>query len=109
MKTPWGNADTIENLGDGIVIVTTSSHGGVYIPGELLMNIPTPFYEGEGYASQRGQGWFEEDCDMSIAIVFFPEHFRRANLFSDFDASYVRAVEIMNRWHSEAVMKSLQH
>jgi len=109
MQTPWGTADTVKKLDDGIVHVTTPSHGGVFIPPKMLKQIPGPFFAGKGFALQRCEGWFEEDCDMSIAIAFFPEHFRRANLFGDFDKTYKTAVQSMNFWHADAVEQCLEN
>jgi hypothetical protein len=74
MKTPWGNADSTEHLPGGIILASTSSHGGYYVPPALLPIIP----EAWRAASWRGlgnAGWFEEDCDWCMVALAFPTVF----------------------------------
>jgi hypothetical protein len=66
-STPWGHADQITKLADGIWIVSTPGHGGVYVNPRRLWKMPvfmrsTPYSEG---------GWFEEDCDWCLPFVCF--------------------------------------
>ena len=106
--TPWGAPDIADNLGDGIILYSTPSHGGVYIPNELLECIPDAFFFSGNFAQQRRDGWFEEDCDMAIAIVFFPEHFRRVNIPAHFDTVWTPSVRALTHWHSEALTTALK-
>lgn len=36
LRTPWGVADDIQHIGGGIYRVDTPSHGGYFVPPELL-------------------------------------------------------------------------
>lgn len=74
MKTPWGESQLIEVLGDGILSVSTASHGGIYVPKALLNRIPLRHQE---YAA-RWSGdlqWYEEDCAWAAVALAFPEKF----------------------------------
>ena len=42
LATPWGEADNITDMGNGILSVSTSSHGGLMIPKEMAKHIPRP-------------------------------------------------------------------
>lgn len=70
MNTPWGKADRVQELGRGILFVTTPSHGGYFVPPELNGFIPLA----HRLATWRGQGmdgWYEEDCDWCIVARTF--------------------------------------
>lgn len=67
--SPWGPIQTVTKLADGIVSVTTASHGGICVSPSLLAKMPvksTPYSEG---------GWFEEDCDWALVALCFPYAF----------------------------------
>ena len=42
LATPWGEADNTTGMGNGILSVSTSSHGGLMIPKEMAKHIPRP-------------------------------------------------------------------
>lgn len=65
--TPWGTADWITRVADGIVIADTSSHGGVKLSPERNREIPA--------ALRNRSGWYEEDCEARIPAAYFPEEF----------------------------------
>ena len=73
-NTPWGRADHVERIGDqGILQVSTPSHGGIFVPSELLAQMPA---ELQGSNSYSGQGnWFEEDIEWTIPVLAFPLQF----------------------------------
>jgi hypothetical protein len=78
-ETPWGAADQVSPIGDGIAYISTPSHGGVYVPPELNEQIPAEWRE----ASWRGlakAGWYEEDCDAAMVILTFPHSFARGEV-----------------------------
>jgi len=82
MATPWGESQTIDKLGDdGVLAVTTASHGGIYVPRALLHRIPQA---GQLWAAgwSGSVNWYEEDCAWSIVARYFPE------LFSEKDRGY---------------------
>ena len=72
MDTPWGKAQSFTNVADGIVAVSTASHGGYHVFDGALAVIKKRF---PGYVPFAGEGWYEEDCDWAIVELCFPEHF----------------------------------
>lgn len=75
IATPWGFSDHVVPLGDrGILSVGTPSHGGIFVPLDLLDEIP-----GDGLAyAKRWSGseqWFEEDCAWAFVAATFTELF----------------------------------
>ena len=54
---------TAEELADGVVLVTTASHGGVWLAPERLAQMP----DGE----RAADGWYEEDCEMAYVLRRF--------------------------------------
>ena len=76
--TPWGPAQTVKNCGFGIFSVSTASHGGIYVPDEMLARIP----EREQAFAERWSGsrnWFEEDCAAASVMHHIPEAFPGAD------------------------------
>lgn len=76
-STPWGTAEdvtTVIHNGQSIVRVSTPSHGGYYVPQELLSRIPE---EGQKYAEQwsGSRHWYEEDCGWAYVALALPEFF----------------------------------
>lgn len=72
--TPWGQADQETAYGpDGIVFVSTPSHGGFYVPREVVATMPAALYAINPFA---GEGWYEEDCDAAIVPLAFPHLFK---------------------------------
>jgi len=62
MRTPWGEAQTIEEIIPGLVLVSTASHGGVRVGASLTKYIPEIF--------RTGDNWYEEDCEIEIPMYF---------------------------------------
>lgn len=71
MHTPWGTADQVEHIADGIGAVSTSSHGGVKVSGELNRKIHE--------VCRCADGWYEEDCDWAIPFFVFRTEILAAN------------------------------
>ncbi|MFL6284560.1 MAG: DUF7007 domain-containing protein [Pyrinomonadaceae bacterium] len=63
-ETPWGRADSAQNLIPGIGWAGTPSHGGCVISNSRLALMPDYMREGNHY---------EEDCKWSIVYVVFEE------------------------------------
>jgi hypothetical protein len=58
-------------LAPGIITVETAGHGGIKL--DRTRNAKVPEY------MRRHGGWYEEDCEWSIAAVVFPDEFAKAN------------------------------
>lgn len=73
--TPWGRADHVTSLGeDGIVSVSTPSHGGIYVPDDLLSSIPAKYRKWAKKWS-GSENWYEEDCCWMAVAMAFPHLF----------------------------------
>ena len=76
-RSPWGeikDATHIDGTPQGVVFVSTASHGGFYVPPVLLNSMYEPFVMGDGgrFLEDRRQGWFEEDCDALLVLGQWP-------------------------------------
>lgn len=73
--SPWGVIDGIEVLEEGILFVSTPSHGGAWLSPENLakmrpaLKTPSSFYH-------AGSPWFEEDCEILRVVIAFPHLFK---------------------------------
>ena len=66
MHTPWGNADHVRVVAEGITEVATPSHGGFHLSPDRVAQMP------EG--ARKRSGWYEEDCEaMWVISTFFDE------------------------------------
>lgn len=72
MNTPWGQSQQIEIVADGIVKVSTASHGGYHLDAKALAAMPAPL---RAIGTFAGLGWYEEDCDWCLVALAFPQHF----------------------------------
>lgn len=62
--SPWGKVDGHTPLGDlGFLHHSTPSHGGIYVPTEMLRRMPKPYRSGH---------WYEEDCEWAKVALSFP-------------------------------------
>lgn len=66
-NTPWGPAQGVERIADGIHNVYTSSHGGYHLSPERNEVVPSYM--------RCEDGWYEEDCDWVIVATVFPTEF----------------------------------
>jgi len=71
LSTPWGIADYQEQLAEGIISCSTSSHGGIYVSPELNVKIHE--------AWRTKDGFYEEDCEWGVVAFTFPEAFPKDN------------------------------
>ena len=70
--TPWGCSYTCDQIAPGIVLITTGSHGGIYLSPERADAMPEPYRSKVRFA---GGTWFEEDYDWILVVLSFPEVF----------------------------------
>lgn len=73
-SSPWGIVQDEEVIADGIIYVSTASHGGIWVSRELLPRIQKEMRDYAAYWSGSSQ-WFEEDCAAQCVVVSFPEYF----------------------------------
>jgi hypothetical protein len=67
--SPWGAIQDKRELAPGIWMVSTAGHGGIKLSRERNAAVPD-------YMRVAG-GWYEEDCEWSIAAVVHPIGFQR--------------------------------
>ncbi|MBK6616448.1 hypothetical protein [Ottowia sp.] len=69
--TPWGPSHSETTIAPGIVSFTTGSHGGIQLSSERIAALPASIREAKGSDPQ----WFEEDCEVNLVVLAFPEAF----------------------------------
>jgi hypothetical protein len=74
--TPWGQAQQIEHIAEGIDFYTTASHGGYKISAERKKTMPEPYRSHKTFA---GGLWYEEDCDWAVIALSFPDEVFKYN------------------------------
>ena len=103
--TAWGQLQTAERLAEGVWIVTTASHGGVWVSETRLdewnARFPTwGVFSGAGiYEPWTGSPqWWEEDCDWVIPVLVFRGHIRKRGIVQQAEAAvlnFARAAKPM--------------
>ena len=73
-NTPWGVAETVSHIGEGIWAVDTASHGGFFVPTEKLIEMD-PLKVAYSYMWSGSPNWFEEDCAVAFVVEAFPHLF----------------------------------
>jgi hypothetical protein len=92
-STIWGKSQTSRKIVRGITFYATASHGGFKL--SKTKNDQVPDYMKKSTHCQDGvNGWYEEDCDWSIVVLFFPELFP--------EKTYKTALEVIKRFHANA-------
>ena len=79
--TPWGPAQHVERLADGIELVETASHGGIKLSAVRLGAMPA--------AARTSDGWYEEDCEACWPLSRF-----RAEIGLDADPRNRETVDV---------------
>lgn len=88
-RTPWGAADHVEKLADGIWQVGTPGHGGIKL--SAARNKTVPDY------MRAKNGWYEEDCEWAVAATVFPGAFK--------PTSREHAKKTLKNWKPDAYEK----
>lgn len=71
-RTPWGKAQVIEKIADGIEYIQTASHGGYRVSKERLDKMPAHLR----LCSFTDNEYFEHDCSWCAVVLAFPECFK---------------------------------
>ena len=65
LLTPWGPAQHLYKIADGVTFISTASHGGLLLSDERVKQLP------KGYIPfNTARKWAEEDCDMPKVLDF---------------------------------------
>lgn len=71
---PWGSVDRVTQLAPGIVVVSTPSHGGIWLDAAHEARLPDAL---KTHARQYTPApWYEEDCDALIPFLVFADELR---------------------------------
>lgn len=74
--SPWGPIQYAHNLAEGIVFVSTASHGGFWLSQERRDAVPALWRRyAASWSHGWGDQWYEEDCAACAVILSFPEVF----------------------------------
>jgi hypothetical protein len=106
-STPWGKADYATRFARGITFYNTPGHGGFKLSKGLNETIPFDFRTAT-WAGLGVNGWYEEDCDAQIVIVFFPQHFSAEQVSAAHEAlkaSRYLAIPYARHFKSEDIMQ----
>jgi hypothetical protein len=93
MFTPWGKADSVRKIADGITLVSTPSHGGFHVSKKRQGEIPQAARDNR---FNPGTAWYEEDCESYIIMAAFPE------VAAHFGITREEALVGLRRWYPEA-------
>ncbi len=93
-ETPWGQAQSAEDIAPGITKYTTASHGGYFLNKEANAKVP-PELQWSTFNMQGLKGWYEEDCDWAIVVYTFQQHFK--------PELYQHALESLAQHHETAL------
>lgn len=77
--SPWGQVRNIEYIADGIIFVSTDSHGGYYLSPSLNCRI-SPAFQSATFCQNGQRGWYEEDFDWVFVVYSLPEYFDSTKL-----------------------------
>ena len=101
MYTPWGKAQTIEQILPGVTAVSTASHGGIKLSKERFLQMPIEFQVYEPFTDQSSGHWYEEDQDALIPLAWFhPDENVRTQC--------LRAIEQLSAYFGDAGTKAIQ-
>jgi hypothetical protein len=65
IQTPWGIAEDVTHVADGIYFVSTPSHGGYFVAPEQRI----------GAGLDPARAWYEEDCAWALLAIARPDLF----------------------------------
>ncbi len=73
--SPWGAVQTSRVYAEGIVFVSTASHGGFFLDAERNKAVPAERQAITWNGGQGRAGWYEEDVDWCLVALAYPDHF----------------------------------
>ena len=74
--SPWGTSEKVTEIAKGIKFVSTPSHGGFHVSAERMTRMPDNLKDKRRFgihAERDGDGWFEEDFEVYLVVLAFPE------------------------------------
>ena len=65
MRSPWGDVQEKERIGEGVTFVATGSHGGLMLAEDAQKRLPREVRD----CFINGHAWAEEDCEAPIVLT----------------------------------------
>ena len=81
-NSPWGQIDGKQLIAEGLILVSTSSHGGFWLREDMLAKVPLNMRRARFHSPSDDSPWFEEDSDWCFVALTFPEAVNRDELES---------------------------
>lgn len=102
-ESPWGRIQDARQIADGIVSVSTASHGGFHLSDERNRNIHP--------ALRANDGWYEEDICVYIVIWYFPNecyayYLQHAENPVEFQNYVTQTEKVLKDWFPDAYEKA---
>lgn len=105
MNSPWGHVDHQERLAEGVLWVSTPSHGGVRIDTEVVALSEAAKKRGMWhYETAPRYLWFEEDCQYAIAIFELPQTWPKLFREMDEDAR-AHLLKTLSSWEADYLLE----
>lgn len=96
MNTPWGMSDNQETLAEGIISVSTPSHGGIQLSAERQAQLPAGI---DNFLHDLK--WWEEDCDWCVPYIIFKDDIEKHGQAYHFEENLTQAKETAKHYHPE--------
>lgn len=74
--TPWGLSQNPTQIAPGIILHSAASHGGIELSPERMRELPVQLQK--PHAGYCPFNWFEEDCEIALVILAWPDLFSPA-------------------------------
>jgi hypothetical protein len=82
--SPWGQIDFVEHLTEGVVLVTTPSHGGIWLSEQMQGRLPAP--------ARIADRWYEEDLEAWIPLYCFSDELGDFEAPANIESMYEHAL-----------------
>lgn len=79
-RSPWGIVDHVRTAAPGIVMVSTPSHGGLWLAPDRCASLALLHPE-LTHTTGTALPWLEEDCDWALAVLAWPDEFNDEELY----------------------------
>ena len=101
MHTPWGHVQHKETLANGIISVSTASHGGIVLSQNRQKQLIEKGVKPNSNFLKSNKFW-EEDCDWAIPFIHFADDIKAAGHIpiDQFEFSLKCAKETIEYWHA---------
>lgn len=99
MFTPWGISDSQTEIADGIIEVSTPSHGGIWLSTERQAELKGKFPNIDNFTHDLR--WWEEDCDWVVPYIVFKDEIQKFGKAYKFIENLSSAYIIAQKHHPE--------